>query len=269
MTPQGWAVARFDLQSMPIPLWIETAMGSSAREPANPFPNPRPAFTEMTMIMLGPQPLSETLCRIAELARQTIPGVAEASVTLMQEGAACTLGFTGPLAAHLDERQYDAGSGPCMDAARSGGTVAVADMASSGVYPDFGRVAHHHGITRSLSVGMPVERHVVGALNLYGRDGGTFDDRTGDLATTFASYAAVAVANAGADAGTAGLAISLQRAQDSRDVIDRAKGVLMREHHCSVAAAFAELVDRSLTLHRKLRDIAQDIVDDVQHGQPR
>ena len=116
---------------------------------------------------------------------------------------------------------------------------------------------------------MPAERRIVGALNLYGRDEGTFDEGTGDLAAAFASYAAVAVANADVDVGTAGLAVGLQRAQESRDVIDQANGVLVREHHCSVAAAFTELVHRSHTLHRKLRDVAQDIVDDVQRGQPR
>jgi AmiR/NasT family two-component response regulator len=38
----------------------------------------------------------------------------------------------------------------------------------------------------------------------------------------------------------------------------------MREHRCSAEAAFDELVRRSNSGNRRLREIAQDIVDDVQ-----
>ena len=86
-------------------------------------PDPRAAFAELSKIMLGAQPLSETLSRIAELAKQTVRGAAEVSVTLMQDGTVSSVSFTGPLAAQLDERQYEAGFGPCMDAALSGATI--------------------------------------------------------------------------------------------------------------------------------------------------
>jgi hypothetical protein len=39
--------------------------------------DPRAAFAELSKIMLGEQQLSETLARVAELAKQTIPGAAE------------------------------------------------------------------------------------------------------------------------------------------------------------------------------------------------
>jgi GAF domain-containing protein len=244
-------------------------MDPASSEPVGRSPDPRAAFAELTRIMLGAQPLSETLSRIAELAKQTIPGVADASVTLMQDDAVCTVGFTGPLAAHLDERQYDAGFGPCMDAALSGGPIAIDDTADSGTYADFGRLARRHGITHTMSIGLPVEQRTIGALNLYGRDADTFDATTADLATAFASYAAVAVANAGVYASTVTLAANLQRALDSRAVIDQAKGILMRDLRCSADAAFDHLVRQSNATNRKLRDIAHDIVDAVQHDGPR
>jgi GAF domain-containing protein len=241
----------------------------SSSEPVGRSPDPRAAFAELSKIMLGAQPLSETLTRIAELAKRTLPGVADASVTLMQDGTVCTVSFTGPVAAYLDERQYDAGFGPCMDAALSGGPIPIEDTARSGTYPDFGRLAHQHGITHTMSVGLPVERRTIGALNLYGRDAGRFDETTAELATAFASYAAVAVANAGVYASTATLAGNLQKALDSRGVIDQAKGVLMAQHGWSPEAAFDQLVRLSNATNRKLRDIAQDVVDDVQRSQPR
>jgi GAF domain-containing protein len=241
-------------------------MDPSDIEPTGGQPDPRAAFAELSKIMLGAQPLSETLSRVAELAKHTIPGAAEVSVTLMQDGTVTSVSFTGPLAVQLDERQYEAGFGPCMEAALSGATIPIDDTAHSGTYPDFGRIAFRHGITHTMSIGLPVERRTVGALNVYGTGDGPFDETTAELATAFASYAAVAVANAGLYASTATLAGNLQKALDSRAVIDQAKGVLMGRHRCSADAAFDLLVRQSSQRNRKLRDIAQDIVDEVQRG---
>jgi GAF domain-containing protein len=227
-------------------------------------PDPRAAFAELSKVMLGAQPLTATLARIAELAKRTIPGAAEVSVTLLQNGRAFSIAFTGPLASGLDERQYEADFGPCMDAALSGNTITIDDTARSEAYPDWARIAARHGITNTMSIGLPVEQRTVGALNVYGTDSTPFDQTNAELATAFASYAAVAVANAGVYASTATLAANLQKALESRAVIDQAKGILMREQHCSADAAFDELVRRSNNSNRRLREIAEDIVDDVQ-----
>jgi GAF domain-containing protein len=216
--------------------------------------------------MLGEQPLAASLARVAELAKRTIPGAAEVSVTLMQDGDVESVAFTGPLVSQLDERQYQAGFGPCMDAAVSGGIIAIDDTANSSAYPDFGRLARRQGITHTMSVGLPVQRQTIGALNIYGTDDGAFDEQTQELATAFAGYAAVAVANAGLYATTAQLAAHLQRALEARAVIDQAKGVLMSRHGISADAAFDLLSKQSQVMNRKVRDIAQDLVEDVQRA---
>jgi GAF domain-containing protein len=234
-----------------------------------PSRDPRAAFAELSKIMLGEQELSQTLARVAELAKQTIHGATDVSVTLLHDTEVASVAFAGSLAAQLDERQYEAGFGPCVDAALSGTTIAIEDTADSPTYPDFARLARRHGITHTLSTGLPVQRRTIGALNIYGTGEGAFDDTTRELATAFASYAAVALANADLYASTAHLAANLQRALDSRAVIDQAKGILMRDHRISPDAAFDLLVERSSSGNRKLRDIAQDIVDDAQRNPQR
>jgi GAF domain-containing protein len=243
----------------------ERAMSIPDRRDAEPARDPRTAFAELSKIMLGEQPLSASLERVAELAKETIPGAAEVSVTLMQDAKVATVVFTGPLASQLDERQYEAGFGPCMDAALSGGTVTIADTADSAAYPDFGRIAHRRGITHTMSIGLPVARQTIGALNIYGT-GAAFDETTLELAVAFASYAAVAVANAGVYATTASLAANLQRALESRAVIDQAKGILMGRHGTSADEAFEVLAKQSQASNRKVRDIAAALVDEVTRG---
>ena len=79
--------------------------------------DPRTAFAELGRIMLGAQDLNQTLQRIADLARKTIPEIDEVSMTLVDGGQPKTVVFTGQLAVHLDERQYETANGPCLDAA--------------------------------------------------------------------------------------------------------------------------------------------------------
>jgi hypothetical protein len=112
---------------------IEYSRNGGEREPLA-------AFAELSKIMLGEGSLNETLGRIAALARDTIPDTDEVSVTLIDRDKPKTVVFTGQLAVHLDERQYESGLGPCLDAALTGETVVV-EVANDNLYQDFAHSA--------------------------------------------------------------------------------------------------------------------------------
>jgi GAF domain-containing protein len=217
-----------------------------------------PAFAELARIVLGAQPLSAVLCRIAQLARETIPGADEVSTTLIERHRARTVGFAGTLAPVLDERQYASGRGPCMDAAVTGQTVEINDTATDLHYPEFSRQAHRHGIRHTLAIGMPVLQTTTGALNIYGRgDTGPFSDQAKDIAFSFAGYAAVAVVNAALYAGALQEVAQMKEAMTTRAVIEQAKGIIMRDQGCDADEAFDRLRNASMRANRKLRDVAQ------------
>ena len=226
------------------------------------------AFAELSRIMLTTQSLDSTLRRIAELARDTVSGAVDVSVTMLEAGRPVTVVFTGELATYLDERQYEAGFGPCVEAALTGATITIPDTSGGEVHADFARAALRHGVTHSVSVGLTVEQHCIGALNVYGAGGGGFDDEAVALVTAFAGYAAIAAANANIHASTATLARNLERALDSRAVIDQAKGVLMARHGLTPSAAFDLLSEQSQRSNRKLRELAEELVAGTQHRTP-
>ena len=116
---------------------------------------------------LGESDLQAVLGRVAELARQTLPGMAGASVTLVESDRAFTAAFAGQLALDLDETQYQDGFGPCLEVAQSAGTITVPDMAAETRWPAFARQALAAGVHSSLSVALPLQEAVLGALNLY------------------------------------------------------------------------------------------------------
>src|SRR3954447_18035367 len=131
--------------------------------PATNSIDPSSVFAELGRVVLGDEPLGTVLERVAGLAAKAMPEASEVSVTLLEDGRARTVAFTGSLAVQLDERQYETGWGPCLDAATSGETVTVemSDPPSSS-YPDFAAVARRAGVVQSVSVGLPLAERVVG-----------------------------------------------------------------------------------------------------------
>ncbi|MDQ4039532.1 MAG: histidine kinase, partial [Actinomycetota bacterium] len=125
------------------------------------------AFAELGRIHLGENDMTQVLSRISELAKRTIPGADEVSVSLVQADNATTAAFTGELALNLDERQYETGRGPCLAAAAGGETVLIPEMAVEDRWPDYSPEALRQGALSSVSVGIPVQQAVSGALNIY------------------------------------------------------------------------------------------------------
>ncbi len=186
------------------------------------------------------------------------------SVTLLQGENATTAAFTGALAVHLDERQYDTGQGPCLAAAAGGETVLIPDMTAEDRWPEYSPDAVRRGALSSVSVGIPVQQAVTGALNVYSTRAKAFDDEGVDHNQAFASYAAVALSNAHLYASSTVLAGQMQQAMASRAVIEQAKGILVSQRRCTVDEAFDILIRASRNFNRKLRDIAQALVDGSQ-----
>ncbi|HEX9064917.1 MAG TPA: GAF and ANTAR domain-containing protein [Streptosporangiaceae bacterium] len=221
---------------------------------------PQAAFAELGRIKLGDHDLAAVLSRVAEVARQTLPGAADVSVTILDADRAATAAFTGQRALDLDETQYKHGHGPCLEVAQSSGTILISDMAAETRWPEFARRAVTAGIRSSVSVALPLQEAVLGALNVYGTELASFDPDTIELARTFAGYAAVAIANVHLYQATATLAENMRRAMETRAVIEQAKGIIIAQQHCTPEHAFELLTRLSQTNHRKLRDCATDIV---------
>ena len=222
---------------------------------------PTAAFAELGRVKLGDIDIDSLLRKIADLARRTVPGAAQVSVTLVRGRRAQTAARTGDLAVDLDRWQYDHGAGPCLDAAAVPATFSVPDMTDEHRWPGFAAHAAGRGVLSSLSVGLPVREETTGALNVYALRPGAFDDGAITLAQTFSGYAAVALANVHLYDATAALARQMQAAMESRAVIEQAKGIIIGERRCTPDEAFAVLTALSQSSNRKVRDVAAALVD--------
>jgi GAF domain-containing protein len=133
-------------------------------------------------------------------------------------------------------------------------------MSSENRWPDWTPRALEAGVNSTLSIGLPIDQQVSGALNIYATEPEAFDDEAVGVAQTFARYAAVALANAHLYDATTTLAEHMRIAMESRAVIEQAKGIIMGDRRCTADEAFRILAKLSQETNRKLRDVAGAIV---------
>jgi len=240
---------------------------STDQHGGRPLLDARDALAQLGELSFDDTSMEAMLQRIAELAKQVIPGAAEASVSLIANDKATTAAYTGRLALDLDETQYGRGYGPCLEAAVGQEIREITDAREETRWPDYARTSVERGSLSSLSVPVPVREAIHGGLNLYAVEAHAFDDDARDVARGFASYAAVAVRNMHLYESTRELAENLDVAMRTRATIEQAKGILMSQRRCDATQAFNLLAAASQRSNRKLRDIAQAIVDGVT-GQP-
>jgi transcriptional regulator with GAF, ATPase, and Fis domain len=194
------------------------------------------------------------LAEVVAAAVELIPGTDEGSISVVTDRRHVTSQApSSSLASDVDALQEETGEGPCLDAVYEQQTVRVPDMATEERWPRFAKRASEAGAASMLAFQLFVEGDNLGALNLYSRTPGAFDDESEHVGLLFASHAAVAFSGARKQR-------TLSQALDTRDVIGMAKGILMQRYTLTPDRAFRVLVRGSQQSQRKLRDVADELV---------
>ena len=219
-------------------------------------------------LVAGSLGLAELLAEVAAYAVGAIPGADGAGVTLLRidrpDNMVAALAASAPFVAEIDEIQYvTLHEGPCITAARERRTVRSGSLGGEKMWPRFGPRVGRLGVHSALSLPLLLPGHVVGAINVYAHGKDVFNEHAAELGELFAKPAAVAVHNAQILADALSLTAQLQTALSTRPVIDQAIGLIRGRTGRSVEDAFAHLREISQADHRKLADVAQQIVDEA------
>lgn len=205
----------------------------------------------------------DTLLRdMTDRAVQEVPGAAACSITVRRAGRLLTLAGSDGLPSGLDQRQYENGSGPCVDAAETGDEQYAPDLAAESRWPSYTRYALSTGVRCVLAVPIAVEGATGAAVNFYGVRAGALDTSRNE-ARTFADRAGNTI--------DVGLRIERHRqsAADvrlallSRSVIDQAAGILMARDRIDAHTALERLRRASQKRNVKLRDLCGQLVAQV------
>ncbi|AWW38728.1 MULTISPECIES: GAF and ANTAR domain-containing protein [Streptomyces] len=209
----------------------------------------------------------DTLLRdLTDRAVEAVPGVAACSVTVRRAERLLTLAGSRGLPSGLDQRQYENGSGPCVEAADTGVEQYAADLVTEDRWPEYRSYALSVGVRSVLALPLRTTGGRSGAaLNFYGTGPGALGGSR-DAAREFASRARDAIDIALRIEHERTSAGDVRTALLSRSVIDQAIGILMAQERVDAHAALARLRRVSQKRNVKLRDLCTELVAGVARG---
>ena len=219
------------------------------------------ALETLTPALCTEEDFTVLLGRICEPVAAAVPGVDEASITLMRDREAITAATTNEIVARLDSRQYATGDGPCIRAALSGELVRVSIAEAREAWPVFACDAEAAGFGSFLSAPLAVEDGYAGSVNCYSVRGHGFAEVDEKLLCLYTTVATLALRLHVRYARTRDAAEHLRKMLDSRAVIDQAKGILMAIRQITSEEAFTLLVEQSQRENIKVYDLAIRLIN--------
>lgn len=239
---------------------------SSPHEGGELLEQPAPAqpFTALAGLLLREHSTEAVAQLVVSVARWAIVGVDGASLTVISRGQFATAAASSDEFHRCDQAQVTTGQGPGIEATAGGGAINVNVAETRARWPGFAATARAAGCRVVLSTPMAVRGTRLGALNLYSRAEAGFDTAAEQAARMFADQAAVLMANTAALAASETINGELAEALTTRDIIGQAKGILMTRQRISADEAFAVLRKRAHASGRKVRDVADELVQACQ-----
>jgi GAF domain-containing protein len=162
----------------------------------------------------------------------------------------------------LELYQLQSHEGPCLEAFQSARAVINVDLgAAAGRWPKFAPRATALGFHAVHAFPLRLRQQVIGAMNVFGATkGGDFGDTDVTVIQALADVASIALIQERAIRRGEVLTEQLQRALNSRVIIEQAKGAVAQARGVSVDEAFASIRRYARANNERLTEVAQAIV---------
>ncbi|TLM81811.1 GAF and ANTAR domain-containing protein [Pseudarthrobacter sp. NamE5] len=225
------------------------------------------AIRELQGILVGAGNAVEFLSGLSGLAAAAVSeaagGDVECAVTLKLSRRPATAAGSSARAIELDQVEQALGDGPCILALREMSPVMIDDVARDPRWPSFNQKLAEANVHSSLGVPLEITRDARAALNFFAAKPGTFTAEVYDKAVGFAAAARNTLHLSVRINTVQNRAEDLEAALESRTAINLACGVIMGQNRCSQAEAMDILTKVSSNRNRKLRDVAQELVEQL------
>ncbi len=245
------------------------------------------AYVEFQSLLADRPEVADFLSEVATLAASVVSG-ASCGITMRRDGEVATAASSDEFAGQVDALQYGRVQGPCLQSLNTGDVISVPDLADDDRWGEYRIHALSYGVRSSLSLPLTVGGITRGALNLYARQPDSFGRAATERCAAFARQAGAALtivlgntdpaelADGATDGGHRLVAeleqlrrevaaaehkiANLEVALASSREIGAAIGIVMNQRRISNAAAFDLLRQASQRQHRKIREVAADVL---------
>ncbi|WP_341952067.1 GAF and ANTAR domain-containing protein [Salinibacterium sp. TMP30] len=177
-------------------------------------------------------------------------------------GSLQVVASTSERADFVELMQLNAGAGPCIQCFTTGKAVVVADIDESGTqWPKFRTAALQRGFRSVLATPMRLRGEVLGTMNLFSTHSGAMNPRDAAVAQALTDVATIGILQERHIRETGIVSQQLQRALNSRILIEQAKGVLSQTASIDMDEAFALLRTYARSRNLSLHAVAEGVTD--------
>lgn len=157
--------------------------------------------------------------------------------------------------------QLRAGEGPCVEAVETGEVVSVVDLRDvADRWPVFAEDARNSGFTSLHAIPMRLRDSVIGSLNLFRDRVGVLNTDDAAAAKTLADIATISILQQRLVEESVIAQGQLQRALDSRVIIEQAKGYISQSHNLDMDSAFRLIRGHARATQTRLSTVATEII---------
>lgn len=211
--------------------------------------------------LVGEYDLEEVLSRLGEEVASLLGAVGAGAMLADDDGKLHFVATSDEVLGQLEQLQIELDEGPCLQAYRTCDPVVAADLSEDARFPRFGPRAVQVGMRAVHSFPMHISGAAVGALNVYTDEPSDLSEEAIGLGRTFADIATIYVIHDRDLSEREQMTADLQKALDSRVVIEQAKGFLAAKCEVDPGPAFELIRQHARSNHLRAREVARAVLD--------
>jgi len=208
-------------------------------------------------VLLTEEKVDHAVHSLARAVRDALPGSIGAGVSILNPHALpVSSGSTDSVVERADALQYQFVQGPCLTAWATQESVLIRDVATDGRWPNWSTAVVDLPIRSVVSTPLISGGEAIGAMKIYADTPDVFEDATTALMELFAAPAATLLSHIQTAEIPERISESLQSALYSRDLINRACGVIMERHTLTEDQALQQLMREARASRSTLSEVS-------------
>ena len=219
-------------------------------------------FVALTDTLVDDYDVVEVLQTLVDGAVELFDASAAGILLVNADGDLEVLASTSERSGLLGLLQLDAGEGPCVECVATGRLVSVHDAAEmTRRWPAFAAASAASGYASVHAIPMRLRDTTLGSLNLFRETEGALNGQDAQAAQALTDVATISILQQRTLEHATTTQVQLQRALDSRVVIEQAKGFVAHTHQVGTDEAFG-MLRRYARAHRMLlADVAHAVIE--------
>jgi GAF domain-containing protein len=220
------------------------------------------AFVKIADTLVDDYDVLDLLHTLVEETVDLLDATAAGLMLAGPDGILQVLASTSEESHLIEVLQQESGEGPCVECYVTGVPVTIRDIAGTGDrWPEFKKEAAIQGYRSVHGFPLRVRGRTIGAMNLFRTDTGELNDEDIAIGQALADVATISILQERAIRESATVNDQLQRALNSRILIEQAKGMLAHILDVSTDEAFQRLRAYARSHQISLADTAEAVLD--------